>query len=347
MTATETAGPAQVAAREARTDQTLNLLIVILVAGLISLAGWFGYSVYVVQQTEDLATPSLRMLERFKEEVRVDPNSAAKRVRLAEAFASSGMVEEAVEQLNVALEIDENHVGAHLDLGLLAAGAGDERAAEGYFTEVIQLTEGTDFEAINDFRENAFYGLGLIALSEERHDESVGFFKQALRIRRDASDTYYHLSLAFLGLDEIDGATENLEIAISFDPNYAEAQYQLGQILVSDGDLVKGSFHLRQAADIAPDADPPQEALEAIGAYEEWYGKAEAAYDDGDVEQALHDVQIARNLDPTQMDAILLHARLLEESGQPDEALLVYQDALELDPEHEEALDGVERLTAE
>jgi tetratricopeptide (TPR) repeat protein len=346
MTATESSGSAQLAAREARADSALNLVIVILVAALISLVGWFAYSVYVVQETEDLATPALRMLERFKEEVRVDPNSAAKRVRLAEAFASAGMVEEAIEQLNVALEIDENHVGAHLDLGLIAAGEGDAAAAEGYFTEVVDLTEGTEFEAINDFRENALYGLGLIALDQERFEESVGFFKEALRIRRDASDTYYHMALAFLGLDEKEAAIENLQIALSFDPNYAEANYQLGLIYANDGDVVRGSYHLRLAADIAPDADPPQEALESLGTYEDWYADAVEAADAGDLEKALQDVQVARNLDPTQMEAILLHAQLLEENEQPDQALKVYYEALELDPENEEALAAVERLEA-
>ena len=67
--------------------------------------------------------------------------------------------------------------------------------------------------------------------------------KGALRIRRDASDTYYHLARAYQGLEEYDAAIEQLEIAIAFDPNYAQAHFLMGRSTRIMEDEVNASYH--------------------------------------------------------------------------------------------------------
>ncbi len=75
-----------------------------------------------------------------------------------------GQVPEATEQLNAALKIDPKHIGAYLDLGLVALAAKNPAAAESYFKKVVDLTEGSQYAALNSSRETALYNLGLIAL---------------------------------------------------------------------------------------------------------------------------------------------------------------------------------------
>ena len=111
----------------------------------------------------------------------------------------------------------------------------------------------------------AAYNLGRLAILDERYEDAVAQLKESLRIRRDASDTYYHLALAFKGLDETDAAIEQLELALAFDPNYAAAFYQLGTIYLLEGDDINASYALYQAVRLEPEAEVAIEALASLG----------------------------------------------------------------------------------
>ena len=327
-------------------DFWLNTGIVILLLGVLGVAGYFGYTVYQDQQRELYSSAAGRIVAALSQQVRRNPNDVTLRVRLGEAFATMGKYPKAVEQHNAAIKLNPKHTGAYLDLGMVAQLSKRPDEARRYYQKVIDLTEGSQYEAIDTVRETALYNLGVLALDDKKYEDAAGYLKGALRIRKDASDTYYNLARALRGLDDIDGAIQNLEFAISFDPNFAEAQYFLGQLYKEKKDDVNASYAFMRAAQSAPDADPPKEALEAFGPPSEWLDKARKAYAAGDVETALTDVLVTRNLDPKNFAAAKFHAEILVSRGDLSAALKVYKEAAAIDPKNAEVQAKIAELQA-
>ncbi len=326
-----------------RLDTILSVIMWTLVAAVITVAVLFAFNVYKVRRAEALATPALRLVENMKTQVRNNPNSAALRIRLGEALAAVGKYDAAVEQFENALKIEPDSVPAYLDLGLVAIAQEDYGAAERFLLRVVELTESDDMSNVNIMRDTALYNLGLVALENEEYEDAIAYFKNALRIRKDASDTYYYLAEAYLGLGETDAAKDQLLIALEFDPNYPEAHFLMGEIYLSEGDEAKASEEFRKAADLAPDVDIPIEALNGMGTAEERIARAKEAEEKGDIDAALVHVVVARNVDPENFEAAELHGKLLVLASDTKGALVAYREALDMAPDD----DAADRIEAE
>ncbi len=327
-----------------RTDKILRWVVVALVAAVIGFAAYFGYTVYQTRQAESTATPALRAIKGLEKLVRESPNSAAARVRLAEAYAAAGQAKPANDQLSQAVKLDPKHTGAWLDLGILAMQADERNQAERYFTKVVELTEGAQFAAINDRREQALFHLGEIALDDRRYADAAGYFKAALRIRKDASDTYFLLASALRGVDDNDAALQQLDAALAFDPNYPEAHNLYGEILLAKGDKVNAAIHFRKAADLAPEAKLPQENLAKLGKVSDILDQGRAAYKSGDMGAAIDAALLVRAIEPANTDATLLYVDALVERGEQAEAVKVLKDALTSQPEDAQLKDKLAKL---
>ena len=320
-----------------RTEDILRVITVALVVAVLGAGGFFGYTVWDTRRAESESTPAQRALAVLQQEVRQDPNSAAKRVRLGEALAAAGLYDQAAEQFQAAIKIDDTHTGAWLDLGLVAMRVDDPAAAEKHFAKVIELTEGADYEGINQRRELALFHLGEIALDARRFEDAAANFKAALRIRRDSSTTYYLLAQSFRGLGSDGPALENLDAALAFDPNYAEAHFLYGEILLDQDDRVNAAVHLRRAAELAPDVSAPRERLALLGSVEDAIARSKAALDERSYEVATEEALLARALEPDDVEAGLTHARALVAAAEKDAARTVLEEVLELDAGNAEA----------
>lgn len=335
--------PVTDSAKQSRLDTVLTIAAWLLAIAILAFGAYFAYSVYVVRQQANLSSPAMRTVEALREQVRDDPNDAFRRVRLAEGLGAAGLFEEALEQLQFAIELDPEHSGAYLDIGFIGMLTQDYTMAEQAFLKVLELTAGGDYEQINERREQALFYLGEIALIDQRYEDAIGYFKASLRIKRDASDTYLRLAQAYIGIEEWDQAEEYLIIAREFDRGYPEVYYEWGRIHEHRGDIVQAATAYRFAVDRS-ESDIPKEALAALGTWEEWFAKAQAALDSGDREAAYEAVQIAEQLDPMEPEAHLLHSKMLEDDANPEEALKVLREAREYLPNDSGITSEFERL---
>ena len=326
-----------------RFDLTLKVVIITLIVGVVGTAGYFGWTVYNDRVLAERSSPAGRIIAVLRDQVKAKPNDPALRVRLGEALSAIGRDDEAIEQFNAALKIDPEHTGALIDLGHLAVRNKRLTEADGYFRQVVEITEGSEFESASDRREVALYQLGVISVSQRRYEDAIGYLKAALRIRKDASDSYYFLALAMDGVEDTDGAIQQLEIAVAFDPNFGQAQYYLGQLHLRAGDDVKASQHFAAAVKADPEALEPQEALEQFGSVSELMAQARELRA-GQPAQALERATIASHVAPKDPAAALLKAELLEETGDAKAALEAYRIALKLSPENKALQAAVKRL---
>ncbi len=314
-------------------DGILRIVIIVLVSAVIGLGALLGYSVWQGRQAELTATPAQRAIKDLEATVKKSPNSAAARVRLGEALAAAGQLKPAAEQLKIAVKLDKNHTGAYLDLGILSMENEEYGPAEKYFNKVVELTQATQFEAMNERREQALFHLGEIALEQRRYEDATGYFKGALRIRKDASDTYYLLAQSLRGMGEDAAAIKQLNAALAFDPNYPEAHYLYGMILLDQGDKINAAIHLRKAADLAPEQDQPAAALKKLGTSSQAVKDGRDQLEAGQNKAAIDSALLATALDPENTDAVIFHADALKADGDTAGAAKIVKAALVLMPD--------------
>lgn len=325
-----------------RLDRTLFWVVVGLVVVAIGFAGYFGWTVYQDKLFAESSNPQMRIANAVKAQIAKSPNDALLRVRYGEALAAAGKTQEAIDQFNAALKIDPKHTGALLDLGFLAERANNMTAATQYFQKVVDLTASGGFENVDARRDAALFQLGQVALSQNTPDKAIGYFKEALRVKSDASDTYYYLAVALDRAGQTSEAIHQMLVAVAFDPNFSQAHYYLGQLYLKQGDKVSASHEFATAATIDPNAADPKQALAQFGNPADLLKQAQASKD---TSAAITTLRIIRNIDPNNVAAMDLYASLVERQGDLKSALTTYQDALRAQANDAQAKAGVARLT--
>lgn len=164
-----------------RLDLALKVVIISLIVAVLGTAGYFGWTVYNDRVVAERSSPAGRIIAVLRDQVKAKPNDAALRVRLGQALSAVGRDDEAIEQFNAALKIDPEHTGALIDLGHLAVRNKRMTEADGYFREVVKITDGGEFEAASDRREVALYQLGVISVSQRRYEDAIGYDDPAFR----------------------------------------------------------------------------------------------------------------------------------------------------------------------
>lgn len=328
-------------------DRALAVIAAVLMLAVVGTGTYLVYSVFETRALEQGATPRARLIAELHQQMQESPNDASLRVRLGEAYAADGRLREAVRELNTAIELNPEHTGAYLVLGLVAMIERDYDSANGYFMKVIELTEGQEFENLKLNRQMAFYYLGESALDTSRYEEAIGYFKAVIRMNRGSADAYFGLGLALMGIEDYVAARDNFEIALAFDPKFAQAHYEMAQTYLAEDDRINAAVHFAQAALLAPDNELPAEALASLGTVEEWEARAREALAAQDMDAALEAALITRGLDPQDPSHMLLHGQVLEAMGENEVALEVYTEALEIAPGDPEIAEAVARLSGE
>lgn len=329
----------------ADTARYLDIAIkVVLVCVALALAV-FVYVMVSSQIRERNSGPAAQVVANLTEVVRQDPNNVTARLRLADALASAGRIRDAQEQYQLVLEISEDDPGALAGLAQIAMNQGEWRTAEGYWRRILDVIGTGDFASIDQRVEKAYYYLGSTLMELNEYEEAASYLREALRIRNDASDTYFLLAIAYREMDSPAKFRENLELALRFDPLLPEANYELGLVLLEEGDEAAAAERFRVSADNAPpDRTEPQEALAEFGDAEERAATASRLYAEGDLEGALTEARIASALDPDDVESTRLVAQIYEKQEKLPEARAAWERVLTLQPGDEEAREAISRL---
>ncbi len=321
-------------------DLAIRVVLVVVIAALV----YLGYTVWSTERSKRENTVAGRAIENLIQVVKEKPSDPGARVLLAQAFAAAGRLDESAEQFKAVLDLDEKNASALEGLGLIAMRREEWKTAQGYWQRAIDnLSEGK-FAAQDQRLERAYYYLGLTLIELQQYEDAVLNLKEALRMRRDAADTHYALSVAYRELGSESKQRQELETALAFIPTIPEANYDLGLLLLKDGDRAGAAELFRRSVDNAPPGRAePQEELAKFGQAEDRLTKA-LAMRKSDAAGALVESRIAIAIDPKNVEAARLVASLLEELGERKEALAAYERVLTLVPDDPEATAAVKRL---
>jgi Flp pilus assembly protein TadD len=82
-----------------------------------------------------------------------------------------------------------------------------------------------------------WYDLGYIASQEERYQEGVRSFREALSLKRDYAEAYNMLGFCLRKLGRVKEALANYEKALKLKPDFPEAREYYGEAHLQNGDL--------------------------------------------------------------------------------------------------------------
>lgn len=236
------------------------------------------------------------------------------------ALLLSRKPEEAVKALELATEIDPEHLGAWVDLGaaLLAAGRPDQ--ARPAFYKALAIRK--DFSP-------AWDGLALLAQRTGDEKQALEFFGKALEANSADARARLHRGQLHLAAGRLDQAAEDIAEAARLRPDDAEVQVGLAGLQQKLGRLDEALAAARRAAVITP-KDPVVSSLTAeIFLAMDGLAEAELA------------ARAALALDPNEPRARLALAEALGRQGKLTDAIaaLSAPDPGALAPEETEGLD--------
>jgi tetratricopeptide (TPR) repeat protein len=160
-------------------------------------------------------------------------------VRTGDAAAASGVFRRMLEK-------NPNVAEVHVLLGQADADQNQYTPAVGEFSRALELDSKI---------EGAHFGWGLILLREGKIDDSVREFRAELEAHPGDAKAKYHLAYGLLMKQQKDQAFTLLSEVVRDKPDYADAQYQLGKILLERGDVKAAIERLEIAVHLDPTKD--------------------------------------------------------------------------------------------
>ena len=321
----------------------LDAIIALVVVLVIGLGAFLGYSVWSGNRAVIDSTPASRAIQQLEANVRGNRNNLNARMELAQALVVAGRDREAVPQYEAALKIQKDFAPAISGLGFVALKRKDWAQGERNFRKVVDLLEPKQVAGGNPSLETAYFYLGTALMEQRKYEDAIGYLKRAILLRRDASDTHYALAVCYRSIDSQSKYREELETTLLFDPKMPEANYDYGKVLLAAGDKAGAAEHFRISIDSAPGNELPQDALDALGSFDEHF--AAALRVKAEPKAALVEARIAAAVDSRSVKAVSLVGDLYARLGNKTKAATAYRRALLLDPNNSSAKAGLKKVS--
>lgn len=328
-----------------QTSRYLDLAIKITAGLLVAALVFLAYSLISTKLRDRNSSPAARAAQNLVEAVNADPENPVARLRLADALLAAGDQRGATEQYQEVLKLSPDDPGALAGLATIAMDQGEWRTAEGYWRKIIDVLMNSQFANIDQRLEKAYYYLGSTLMEVKEYEDAARYIKEALRLRPGASDSHFLLGVAYREMDSPLKYREEVELALQFDPLLPEANFELGKILLAEGDVAGAAERFRVSADNAPPERPdPANELAKLGTAEERLAKAEKLLAEGKRRDALVEARVAAALEPANIEASRMIAQIHEKLSEPKVALEAWERVLTIAPGDEEAKEAVARL---
>lgn len=307
-------------------------------------AVWLGAALVTDRLSAGGDSPVTREIAALEDLVRKEPANDVARLQLAQSLSIAGREDEAVTHYRVVLQEDPENITALSGLGFIASTRKQWETAEGYWQRIITLLEQTEGSGQNQALETAYFYMGDVLLEQKRYAEAIPYYRAALRIKRSSADVHYHLAVAYRETGSSTKYREELEAALAFDPVMPEANYDLGNVLLAEGDRAAAAEHFRASVDAAPGIEAPVEALEALGPVEDRIAAAQRLRET-DPKAALAEARIAAALEPSDAAVWALCGGLYEKAGDVERAVQMWKRVVALDGQNAAANEAVRRLS--
>ncbi len=296
-------------AHGAVSDRTLNRILLGLVAALVIGLPTIAV-VYVLDRNVDPGLPvAERAIAAGEEAVRTEPNKLSNRLGLALAYEAADRHTDAIAQFSEIIKVEPTHRAALLGRADAYVAMGDLEAAARDYQALVDATEGQEMAQVDPQREAAYYGLGSIALAQDRPRDAATLLANALTINRTDADALNLLGTALLRIGDTDNAIKALRAAIALVPSgWCEPYVQLAGAYTAAKNAPGAQYGNGMVAVCEKRSGEAEQLLTPLigGAFgqDALIGLGLAAEDRGDREAAIAFYLRAYEADPTDFDAI-------------------------------------------
>ena len=135
--------------------------------------------------------------------------------------------------------------------------------------------------------------------------------------------------VCYAGLSLMDDAVKSYEKAVAIKPDYADAHFNLGNILRDLGELDGAIKSFVKTIEIMPEYDEAQ------------YNLGVTLQELGQLDEAIEQYEKALSINPENADLILNLGFIYQSLGQIDEAIEQYDNALTIDPDNAKVLNNL------
>jgi tetratricopeptide (TPR) repeat protein len=303
---------------------------------------------YEVSNSADAASASI---DSYKKALELQPNSPVIMERLAEIYAKSQRIREAVAEAQLALKSDADNVDAHRLLArIYVRNLGDMSGGPTQEENLARAVE--QFQAILKIQpDDAFSALWLARLYrfENKHDAAEKVLRGVLNHDADNDQALEQLSQLLVDEGRSQDAIDLLEKAAG-DTSSPDAYDLLGDAYTQQKNYAKAEGAYRKAVDEDPDdpghrhglaqallsQDKYAEALEQYtklsqlepGTAENYLRMAQLDRRLGKIDEAEASLLRAKQLSPGSIEVLYNEALLYEDENRYDDAVKVLTDAI-------------------
>ena len=310
---------------------------------------WIYLLAKLDQQEGDVA----EAIRGFKNVSSLHPEFVAAPVNLGNIYLELNRLDDAQASFSTALEIDRSSAAAYYGLGQVALAKRDYAAAVNYFQKSLELAPGANrihyslamaYRSLGDSEKARLHlaqqgtvgvrvadpltdGLqelvqgarvhlarGRVALEAKRYAEAVAEFRRAVSANPDNVTAHVNLGAALTQTGDLSGAMEQFEATLRIDPNNTTAHYNLAVLLANEDKYQQAVVHLQAVSRINPND---------LGA------------------RFLLGQQLEK---ATRLDEALSEFSIIAEANPDNEAALLERvKLLQLQKQHQEALDALEK----
>lgn len=222
-----------------------------------------------------------------------------------------------------------NCLDAGYNLGCIALNRGD-------FDLALKLFNG---EVVEDL-----IGRGVAYLNLGRDEDAIASFKQVLNIAPGNAAAYYNLGMAFSKTGHFEKSLEYIKKGIELDPKYEKDRYRLSL----SNDLAEFGLYLNAKLEVESivDIGTLEQALPELEpeTIEKKYNRAHEAFKKVELENAEEILDEIFKADMSYLPARILQAKILDMTGEREEAL-IYLDKIVSDaPDNIEALELMAKI---
>jgi len=310
-----------------------------------------GHLQEIQYENNSSAETATEAINDYKKALESNPNSAVIKERLAEIYAKSLHIRDAVVQAQQVLEIDPNNVDAHRLLArIYIRSLGDLDAGDVHQDNLAKAVE--QFQTILKLDPRDTYSalwLARLYRFQNQHDEAEKVLRNVLKIEPDNSPALEQLSQLLIDEGRSQEATELLSQAAG-DSASPDVYDLLGDAYAQSKDYAKSEEAYRKAVEADPDdpghrhglaqalmeQDKYAEALEQFkklsdlepGSYEDRLRAAQLYRRLGQFDEAESSLARAKQLAPGNLEILYNEALLYDDEGRYDDAIKVLSDAI-------------------
>ena len=278
--------------------------------------------------------------------LRDQPNAVGVMRTLARAHLANGEPALAEETMRRAVDANPKDPGARLDLAQLLAELGKPEQAKPVIDELVKQQPDNAVALETQFKVAAtigdrsgalaaadalvathpklaigYFEQGAIAEAGQRLEDAQRLYSTALDLQPEANEPLEALAGVLVKLKRAPEAIKRLDATAAKFPRSAFALNVKGEVLLVTQRLADAESAFREAIERQPDWPLPYRGL----------AKAQEANRDTDGAAATYRAGIAKVQQPQSLQ--MEYASLLERLGKPDEAVKVYEDAVQKNPQ--------------